>query len=212
MGAAAGPGTICLQGGAEFGPVCRQMDAALLAEVGSGPVVVAAFASRPGREYAAASRNGVRHFAALGAQSSAVRDSSGAALEAVAGAALLVLPGGSPARLRIALYRTEMGAAVGELLQRGGAVLGASAGAMVMCEWMWLPDGGDRVVSGLGHVSGVLVVPHYDGPPPPVTPPDGVDLLGLPECSGVVVRAGAMTPVGVRAAVRIGRDGQEYPV
>ncbi len=207
-------GTICLQGGAEFGPDCREMDAALLAET-SGPVVVLALASRPGREYAAAATNGVRHFTALGADAVAARDyrsDPAAALEAVARAGLLVLPGGSPSRLRGALLDTEMGAAVAGVLRSGGTVLGASAGAMVLGEWMWLPDGGNRVVPGLGHVPGILVLPHYDGPPAPVTAPDGIEALGLPECSGVVVRAGATRAVGVRRAVRIGPDGQERPV
>lgn len=207
-------GTICLQGGAEFGPDCAEMDAALLSGAG-GPVVVLALASRPGREYAAASGNGVRHFAALGAQADAAADyrsDPAAALEAVAGAGLLVLPGGSPSRLRTELLDTAMGAAIAGLLRRGGTVLGASAGAMVMCEWMWLPDGGSRVVPGLGHVPGVLVLPHYDGPPAMVTAPDGIDLLGLPECSGVVVRGGVMTAVGVGRVVRIGPDGAERPV
>lgn len=207
-------GTICLQGGAEFGPDCREMDAGLLAETG-GPVVVLALAARPGREYAAAAANGARHFTALGAEAVAARDyrsDPAAALEAVAGAGLLVLPGGSPSRLRAALYESAMGAAIADMLRRGGAVLGSSAGAMVLGEWMWLPDGGNRVVPGLGHVPGVLVLPHYDGPPAMVTAPEGVEALGLPECSGVVVRAGVMTAVGVRRAVRIGPDGQERPI
>ncbi|MEP6464433.1 MAG: hypothetical protein ABJC62_13705 [Frankiaceae bacterium] len=207
-------GTICLQGGAEFGSQCREMDAALLAEVG-GPVVVVALAARPGREYAAAAYNGVRHFTALGAEAVAAPDhwsDPAAALAAVADAGLLVLPGGSPSRLRSALLDTSMGTAVADLLRGGGAVLGASAGAMVLGEWMWLPDGGERVVRGLGHVPGVLVVPHYTGLPTPVSAPAGIDLLGLPECSGVVVRSGRMQAVGVRPAVRIGPDGQEHPV
>lgn len=191
------------------------MDAALLAEVGLGPVVVLALASRPGREYAAATVNGARHFTALGADARAAEDyrtDPAGALAAVADARLLVLPGGSPSRLRTALADTPVGAAVADVLARGGAVLGASAGAMVLCEWMWLPDGGERVVPGLGHVPGVLVLPHYTGPPFPVSAPDGIDLLGLPECSGVLVSAGALTAVGVRRAVRITADGQEHPV
>ena len=209
------PGTICLQGGAEFGPDCHEMDSALLAEAGVGPVVVLPLAARPGREYAVAAANGVRHFTELGGEATAARDyrsDPGAALDAVAGARLLVLPGGSPARVRAALIGTPIGAAVADVVHRGGTVLGASAGAMVLCAQMWVPDGGNRVRPGLGLVPGLLVVPHYDGPPPPLTAPDGVDLLGLPECSGVVLRAGALTAVGVRRTVRIGRDGQEHPV
>ena len=60
-------GLVCLQGGAEFGPGCREMDAALLRRA-AGPVVVTALAGAVGREYRTASENGVRHFRALGAQ------------------------------------------------------------------------------------------------------------------------------------------------
>lgn len=208
-------GTICLQGGAEFGPTCREMDAGILDGSGGGPVVVLPLASRPGREYAAAAANGMRHFRALGAQASAPPDYSDdldAVLTALAEAALLVLPGGSPSRLRTALVGTPIGEAVGGLLSRGGTVMGASAGAMVLCEVMWLPDGGGRVVGGLGYVPGVLVLPHYVGPPAPVAAPAGIDLLGLPECTGVVVRECGMVAVGAGRPVRIRPDGSEDAV
>ena len=40
-------GVVCLQGGAEFGPDCREMDADLLRRAG-GPVVVTALAGAVG--------------------------------------------------------------------------------------------------------------------------------------------------------------------
>ena len=80
--------------------------------------------------------------------------------------------------------------------------MGASAGAMVLCGQMWLPDGGDRIVAGLGAVTEVLVLPHYTGGPPPIEAPDGVDLLGVPECSGVLVTPDGMMGVGANPSVR----------
>ena len=52
-------GTVCLQGGGEFSPGYREMDAALVAAE-AGPVVVTALAGAVGREYDTANRNGVR--------------------------------------------------------------------------------------------------------------------------------------------------------
>ena len=53
------PVTVLLQGGGEFSPGCRAMDKRLLALV-DGPVVVTALAGAPGREYATATRHGVK--------------------------------------------------------------------------------------------------------------------------------------------------------
>lgn len=205
-------GTVCLQGGAEFGPACRGMDADLVAFAGGGLVVVVPLAARPGADYASAGENGVRHFASLGATATVAPDyrrEPGAAVAAVAGAGLVVLPGGSPSALRSSVFGTPMGDALAAVLGRGRVVMGASAGAMVLTEWMVLPDAGGAVVPGLNHVPGVLVLPHYTGGRPRMTAPEGVDLLGLPECSGVIVRGEEIVAVGARPAIRIGADGEE---
>lgn len=191
------------------------MDAELVAMTGGGPVVMVALAARPGADYASAAANGVRHFGSLGATASAApdyRSDPAAALAAVKTADLVVLPGGSPAALRTALLGTPMGAALAAVLDRGGIVMGASAGAMVLAEAMFLPGRGAEVVAGLNHVPGVLVLPHYAGSVPRLALPAGIELLGLPECSGVIVRGEVMTAVGARPAVRIGADGEEQPV
>ena len=206
---------LCLQGGAEFGPRCREMDAALLERADGGPVVVAALAGAPGAEYRTAGENGVRHFRALGARSAVVapdaREDPGAALDALRTARLLVLPGGSPAGLLDALQSTPVGALVAELLADGAVVMGSSAGAMVLCEWTVLPDRegphGPQVVRGLGLAPGLLVLPHWSGAggrerwlqAVAQTVPAGVRALGLPEQSGVLVDDGALTAVGTSA-------------
>lgn len=213
-------GTVCLQGGREFSAACGPMDAALVARAG-GPVVVSALAGAPGVDYRTASANGVRHFAALGGQgviaAPDVREDPEGAVAALRSARLLVLPGGSPARLLDALQSTAAGQAVADLLAADGVVMGASAGAMVLCSWTVLPDRGVQVVPGLGLVPDVVVVPHWSGERSDwlraidVAVPVHTTILGLPEESGVVVRAGQLRAVG-RLATHVIREGRDLQV
>jgi cyanophycinase-like exopeptidase len=202
-------GAICLAGGAEFLPRCRALDEALLARAGGGPVVVAPLANAVGLEYLATGANGKRWFASLGVPDVRVapdaREDPDGAVRAVADAALLVFPGGSPARLLEALTGTPMGQAVAGVPARGGVVCGAGAGAMVLGGWTLLPEGhapdGPPLVEALGLVPDVVVLPHFRGDREWVemvrrrlghTPV----VLGLPECAGVLVDGGRFTAVG----------------
>ena len=203
---------ICLQGGGEFSAACRAMDAEL-ARRAAGRVVVTALAGEPGRDYATATANGVRHFRAVGAGDVVgapdAREDAEAALDAVASARLLVLPGGSPTRLLTALQTTGMAEAIRALLDDGGLVMGASAGAMVICPWTVLPDRRDggalAVAAGLGLVGDLLVVPHWSGGSSrgdwlrsvEAAVPETTTVLGIPEESGVLVEGDVMTAVGV---------------
>lgn len=201
-------GVVCLQGGAESTPGCREMDAELLARTG-GPVVVVALASTPGQQ-AAATQQSLTHFRGLeGAQDvevSAAPDDAAEARAAVRRARLVVLPGGSPARLLEALRETGLDGVLAELLDAGGSVLGSSAGAMVLGERLVLPDRGHEVVDGLALVPGVAVVPHWTGTGPQEwlerLLAEPLLVLGVPEQSGVVVSGDVLTAVG-RAATRL---------
>ena len=197
-------GVVCLQGGAEFQPGCESMDTAMLLgpDGAARRVLVAPFAGRPGREQQIAAGNARRWYLSLGAQDVAVAlEESDAFSEALVDAELLVLPGGSPARLLGAL--TPQVDLLRSASARGMAISGASAGAMVLCRWTVIPGAAQRVAAGLGVVPVDLVVPHYRGwggwleAALPVLPPDPL-VLGLPERSGVVVRPdGSWDPVGV---------------
>ncbi|MGI8537778.1 MAG: Type 1 glutamine amidotransferase-like domain-containing protein [Mycobacteriales bacterium] len=213
-------GTVCLQGGGEFSAACRPMDAALVARV-PGRIVVTALAGAPGQDYRAATANGVRHFMEVGGDDVVgapdVREDPDGALAALRSARLLVLPGGSPTRLLRALQGTAAGQVVADLLAAGGAVLGASAGAMVLCGWTVLPDSGLAVVPGLGLLPELLIVPHWDGGRgdwlraiEAVVPSD-VTVLGVPEESGVRQQDGELTAVG-RSSTALLRDGRELQV
>jgi peptidase E len=108
-----------------------------------------------------------------------------------------------------ALHTTGMAAAVAALLDDGGVVMGASAGAMVLCPWTVLPDRRDggalAVVPGLGLVGDLLVVPHWSGGSSrgdwlrsiEAGTPGTTTVLGIPEASGVLVEGDLLTAVGV---------------
>ncbi len=211
-------GPVCLQGGGEFSPGCRAMDAELVRRAG-GRVVVSALAGTVGGDYRTATANGVRHFRAVGAADVVAapdaREDPDGALVALASAQLLVLPGGSPSRLLSALQDTGAGQVVAERLDAGAVVMGSSAGAMVLGEWTVLPDrrgaAGMQVVRGLGLVPGVLVVPHWSGGSSrgdwlravEAGVPEDVVVLGIPEESGVLVDGNGLTAVGQAATTLV---------
>lgn len=212
-------GTVLLQGGGEFSAACLPMDAALVRAV-PGPVVVTALAGAPGREHDTANRHGVAHYRAAGADdvTSApdVRSDPEGALAALRRARVVVLPGGSPARLLAALRDTPAGEVIALLLASGGAVMGSSAGAMVLGGRTVLPDRATTVADGLAAVPGVLVVPHWSGPRADWlraadAQAPGLTVLGLAEESGVLVRDGVLEAVG-RAPTRLVREERDLPV
>lgn len=213
-------GLICLQGGNEFAPACRDMDALLLDRAGPGnAVVLVPLAGAPGKEYDTAGANGARHFTALGATDVRVapdaRKDPAGALAATREARLLVLPGGSPRRLRDAIAGTPLHDAIRDAANDPDrVVMGSSAGAMVLCratvlpQWRGTPETGE----GLGVVEDFAVVPHYDGPRTAweralhAAAPD-TDLLGIPEYSGVLLDGETVTAVGQQATTLIAPDG-----
>ncbi|GAC1330906.1 MAG: hypothetical protein NVSMB13_19080 [Mycobacteriales bacterium] len=209
-------GSICLQGGAEFTRACRPMDAELVRRA-PGTVVVSALAGSVGSDYEIATANGIGHFRVVGADDVVAapdaRVDPDAAVAALSRARLLVLPGGSPSRLRAALVDTPVGALLADLLADGCWVMGSSAGAMLLCDWTVLPEGVPRVAAGLGYVRGALVLPHWSGErvswlkAVAAGVPEDVDLLGIPECSGVLVTGDSLTAMGVAPTSVLDRDG-----
>ena len=213
--------TICLQGGGEFGPDCRAMDADLARRAG-GRVVVTALAGSPGRDYDTATANGVRHFRAVGAGDVVgapdARSDEAGALAALAQARLIVLPGGSPSGLLEALNATPVGELLAKALADGVVLMGASAGAMVLGSWTVLPDrrdaGGLAVAAGLGLAGDVTVIPHWSGGSSrgdwlralAANLPGSTALIGLPEASGVLVEDGVLTAVGAAPTRLLGPE------
>ena len=212
------------------------MDAALVQEAHqrgrTGPIVISALAGAPGREYDTANNNGIRHFSAIVesltsdhdplpvvAAPDARADSAGA-LAALESASIIVLPGGSPSRLLGALQDFAIDALLRRFLDSGGILMGASAGAMVLCERTWLPDRG-RIADGLGLVSRALVLPHWS--PHGLSrlaafggAGAGITVLGLPEQSGVMVEntdsGTTFTAHGARGSTIVEANGPTHAV
>jgi cyanophycinase-like exopeptidase len=209
-----------LQGGAEFGPRCREMDTELLelADLSGidGPVVVVALASSPGHDHDHTVSHAVAYYESLGASDVVgapdARDDPVGARTLVEGARMVVLPGGSPRRLLTSLREARLDVALRAVLARGGVVSGASAGAMVACAWTLLPESGTpELVAGIGLVPRTLVLPHFSGDLSWLdavrsTLAQDVVVLGLPECAGVVVGSDAGERVAVRALGAAGTD------
>ena len=201
-------GTICLQGGREFGSRCRDLDLEVLRRTPLGPIVVLAGAARPGRDYATASRNAARYYGNLGGDPAVPapdpREDLESCLDTLAQATLVVLPGGSPTELlRVVrdLGDGRVGALLRDLHADGATISGASAGAMVLCARTWLADTDRSLTDGLGLVPGLALPHHERGREDRAGTPPELPLWGLPECGGVlvgddgVVAAGSGTPV-----------------
>lgn len=197
-------GMICLQGGAEFGSRCIDMDAELLDRSPPGDVLILAGAAAPGREYDIAGANAVRYYSKLTERSvvTAVdpRTDPSGFVEAARSAAVVVLPGGSPARLLGVLTGDVLDALKGAWA-RGVTVSGASAGAMVLCTYTAVPGSG--VTEGLGLVPGVAI-PHFDGSNWwNLDLPADVTRWGLPECGGILFDSGSVSAIGAIGAKRL---------
>ena len=195
------PGVLCLQGGRELTPPCREMDRAVLDRC-TGRVAVLAGAARPGRDYDGASARTVEHYRTLGVAVDVVTDPRSDADRALAeltdGIGLVVLPGGAPGGL-LDVLTTVDGGSIGrrltELWSGGVGLSGASAGAMVLCARTATPDRAGTVAEGLGLVDGIAV-PHWSPGAERRWALDDRLVWGLPECGGVLVDGDGMVAVG----------------
>jgi cyanophycinase len=166
-------GVLALVGSGEFLEPMRPVDAALLQRAGGDRVVILPTASAPdgGDVPQRWIEMGVAHFQALGAAAEGVPALTRPdchrpeLVEAVRQADLVYLSGGKPDYLLEALAGTPLWQAVLQVLERGGVVVGCSAGAMVFGGWvpgrfslrrwsLWKP--------AFGQVAGAVIAPHLD--------------------------------------------------
>lgn len=223
-------GVVCLQGGREFTADCNEMDREVLASSGASRIAVLAGAARIGSDHDGATRRALDHYDRLGIDGRGVPDPRVDLDAAIASlveldpvADLVVLPGGSPSSLLDVLTSGDSRAGdsragdrcVGDFLVRhhraGGAISGASAGAMVLCESMVRPDRGGDIVDGLGLVTG-LALPHWTPNSDRAWEVGDLPLWGLPECGGALI-GGRHEPIGVgRGAAARRLDGTWIPL
>jgi cyanophycinase len=199
-------GPIALVGSGEFTPALEPVDRLLLASTDrTRPrVVILPTASAPDGDevFARWGRMGRDHFEELGADVVALdvrsRDDADEPEHAVAveAADLVYLSGGKPDHLNDVLAGSAVGGALRAAWERGAAVAGCSAGAMVLAEHCMsfgertrLPT---RWREGLGFVPGAGVAPHYDRWPESMMAPliliapEGSVVLGIDEETALV--------------------------
>ncbi len=147
----------------------------------------------------------------------------------VEGAGLIYLSGGNPPYLAQTLRGTRVWAAVHEAWQGGAALAGCSAGAMALTSWV--PDirgGGRPAEPGLGVVTTLRVIPHFDRfvawlPDLPARYlddlPDGVSVVGIDEDTAILSDGDGWTVRGRQAAWVLTaqgrapyRDGERLPL
>ena len=221
------PGPVALVGAGEFLPATAEVDAELLALLGRARprVAIVPTASFPDGEavFRRWAAQGIEHFDRLGAEVEAVliRDRATADdpvhAQAIGEADLVYLSGGRPRHLLEALAGSAAEAALRAANARGAAIVGCSAGAMVLAgrqadmrrrvlPWplRWLP--------GLGFVPSIAVLPHYDAMPEVLSAamalqaPGGVVVIGIDEGTAIVGRNGSFQVRGTgRVTVWRGR-------
>jgi cyanophycinase len=162
-------GYLMLQGGAEFGGQMRASDLRAI-ELAGGPhmpVCIIPAAAAPDENHVNAGKNGRDWFRALGARKVSVTmliDHVSANDPKIADqlqqAKLLYLPGGFPVYLAQVLKDSLGWQAMQTALGKGAVLAGSSAGAMVMCEYLFDPRT-ERPVKGLGFLSNCCVLPHH---------------------------------------------------
>ena len=207
------PGPLALVGGAELGQGNEPQDHLLAEAADGGPAyVLATAAARHRPELAVA--NAARWFARFGLEIEELpatgrrhtRDPANAA-RAREGR-FFYLVGGDPGVVPTTLRETPLWSAVVDAWRHGAALGGSSAGAMALGEWTLTRDArpGDdrrRYSPGLGLVTGVAVIPHFEtfgggwvGSARERAPHDAVVLLGLDERTAAVWTKGAWRAMG----------------
>ena len=165
---------IGLVGSGEFTPAMADIDREILRSLPPHPRVVILPTAAAGENPEDWAFRGVEHFTRLGARSvglmvlnwSHAEDPANVA--EVENADLVYLSGGKPARLLAALEGSPLWRGVLLARQKGGWIVGASAGAMVLGDWTLVhrPEDGHGTPTqwtiGLGILQGMAVVPHYD--------------------------------------------------
>ena len=211
-------GRLALVGGDEFRPGCEAMDEAILGATGKAtPVVLVAPTAAAFEMPERAAQNGVRHFAALGADARPLmalnrEDAMDTGLAAeVDSADVVYLTGGNPAHLLETLEGSTLLERMRAALDRGAILAGSSAGAMVMGSWMrfrtWR--------RALGIAEGIATLPHHERSAPdsvlrevmPTAPEDIHAVFGIDGGCGALSGPDGWTALGQGHVTVYDRNG-----
>ena len=198
-------GPVVLMGGDEFRAGCREMDVAILAATGKqSPSVLILPTAAAQENPSKAASNGMAYFSALGADASASmvvepEDANDEEMvQPVDRADVVYLTGGDLSHL----LRVLSGSALLDRLEsaraRGTAIVGSSAGAMVMGPWMRFREWREA----LGLVE-VVTIPHHERNDPEKvfselgeSAPEGLTVLGIDAMTACVLGEGGWTVLG----------------
>lgn len=161
-----------LVGGDEFGPLCVNLDLAILAMCDSKLPKVAILPTAAAHERPdLAAENGVRHFSNLGADSFSIdiltRDEAQNSDTAsqLEGTDLIYITGGNPRHLRDVLDNSFFLKELLKASHAGCVVAGSSAGAMVMGSQMLMR----HPTYALNMVPRTITIPHHESRDPSST-------------------------------------------
>jgi cyanophycinase len=202
-------GYLLLEGGAEFGGAMCEPDLRAI-ELAGGfdtPIRIIPTAAAPDKNHLRAGNNGMRWFRSLGAtnvESLPLIDKESAndskIAESLCGAKLIYMLGGFTHYLGQTLINSKAREAVLDAYQNSAVIAGSSAGAMVMCEHYYDPNG-DKVERGLNLVPNACVLPHHNtfgknwADKLNLLLP-GVTLLGIDEYTGMLTGGAAWQVLG----------------
>jgi cyanophycinase len=163
-------GYLVLQGGAEFGGAMKSSDLRAIELAGgfNAPISIIPAAAAVDQNHERAGRIGADWFKSLGAGKVEVlplidRPSSDdrQIAQRLHRSRLIYMLGGFPRYLADVLQDSRAWHAIRAALDNGAVVAGSSAGAMVLCEFLY--DPAQRLVGkGLGVVAQACVVPHFN--------------------------------------------------
>ena len=111
-----------------------------------------------------ATLNGINHFNKIGVDVSALKlitkkqSNDERFLRPINDSNVIYLTGGNPKYLNTILQNSKAITEIKKVLSCGSLLIGSSAGAMVMGEYMLL----DKIVDGLNLIPNTIIVPHFE--------------------------------------------------
>lgn len=163
-------GHLLLEGGAELGGKMAEPDSRALQLAGgmNAPIVIIPTAAAPDLNHLRAGNNGLRWFKKLGAAQVDIlpiidQQSAGKAYIAAAlrKAKLIYMLGGFPDYLVQTLDNSLCWQAMLEAYHNGAVLGGSSAGAMLLCQYLYDPRSG-KVIEGLNLLPNSCLLPHHN--------------------------------------------------